>query len=153
MSVPERLVDAVAGVLVGFDYDTPEDADPTADALAVLDAIARAATPADMEALCPQAVAEIRAEALRGAVTELGASRALAPPNDDYERGFDDAREDSYRRLTRYGEGCRPPYDIDVPGVGPIRLVPTHICSGGWTRPGVLGGWTCPCECHGEERT
>lgn len=26
---------------------------------------------------------------------------------------------------------------------------PAHErCSGGQTRPGVLGGWVCPCPCH-----
>lgn len=28
-----------------------------------------------------------------------------------------------------------------------------EACSGGFNMPGVLGGWTCPCECHREAKT
>ena len=32
---------------------------------------------------------------------------------------------------------------------GPVHVEPDHeSCSGGQTRPGLLGGWTCPCVCH-----
>lgn len=34
----------------------------------------------------------------------------------------------------------------------PIPAPEAHhdACSGGFTMPGVLGGWVCPCECHRE---
>jgi hypothetical protein len=47
-----------------------------------------------------------------------------------------------------YGAPCDP-YDFDLPGLGRVPAEPTHVgCSGGQTAPGLIGGWTCPCECH-----
>lgn len=49
--------------------------------------------------------------------------------------------------LTRYGEDC-------IPGgqnsgfLGLLTPEPGHNCPGGYSRPGLIGGWTCPCECH-----
>lgn len=32
---------------------------------------------------------------------------------------------------------------------GHVVIAPDHdACSGGYTRPGLLGGWDCSCKCH-----
>lgn len=32
---------------------------------------------------------------------------------------------------------------------GHVKVEPDHDnCSGGHTRPGILGGWVCSCLCH-----
>lgn len=49
--------------------------------------------------------------------------------------------------LSRLSEECA---GIDAVFVfGPVKIEPDHgACSGGHTRPGVLGGWVCSCACH-----
>lgn len=50
----------------------------------------------------------------------------------------------------RWGNNCIPAgqeirFGIELLGVTPE---PTHNCPGGWSMPGLIGGWSCPCECH-----
>lgn len=50
-----------------------------------------------------------------------------------------------------YGAPCEPRRTLAlIPGLGPIDTgEPQHTgCSGGHTTPGLLGGWSCPCDCH-----
>jgi hypothetical protein len=49
----------------------------------------------------------------------------------------------------QYGVACVPAGQAigGLPGI--LTSEPTHVqCSGGETIPGLIGGWTCPCECH-----
>lgn len=35
------------------------------------------------------------------------------------------------------------------PILGELVMVPDHdACPGGESRPGLIGGWSCSCECH-----
>lgn len=42
------------------------------------------------------------------------------------------------------------PRPINFPGAKewPAPEAAHERCSGGYTQPGLIGGWTCPCECH-----
>lgn len=47
---------------------------------------------------------------------------------------------------SQYGLECEPGGQPTVLGPTPE---PTHTgCPGGSSTPGLIGGWTCPCECH-----
>lgn len=47
------------------------------------------------------------------------------------------------------GIGCQPfEMDFGADFGGVVRTDPEHSCSGGFTQPGLLGGWTCSCDCH-----
>lgn len=48
--------------------------------------------------------------------------------------------------LSRFGEQCEPSWESFLGGKTPE---PTHTgCPGGSNTPGLIGGWSCPCECH-----
>lgn len=49
-----------------------------------------------------------------------------------------------------YGAPCEPGGQPILPGFPDmVTPEPTHVgCPGGWHLPGLLGGWTCPCDCH-----
>lgn len=48
--------------------------------------------------------------------------------------------------VSQYGAPCEPSWESFLGGKTPE---PTHVgCPGGSNTPGLIGGWTCPCECH-----
>lgn len=50
--------------------------------------------------------------------------------------------------LSRLSDECAG-IDGEIPPLGCIKVAPIHdACSGGETRPGLIGGWTCSCPCH-----
>jgi hypothetical protein len=50
----------------------------------------------------------------------------------------------------QYGAPCEPSWEFFLGGRTPE---PTHEgCPGGSNTPGLIGGWTCPCDCHRQMR-
>lgn len=47
------------------------------------------------------------------------------------------------------------PRAFDLLGIGPMPAPEADhaACSGGYTQPGLIGGWMCPCPCHHRRAT